>query len=107
MNMMLCLVDSAEHIGEEGVTIGEDFRLVMSKRKHHILLRKELHYLSVFIGHMEVVLLNKLEHGALCELVNTSLTHESLLPCIHPKEEIEHHTCYRHKIDNHHPGHGL
>ena len=70
----------------------------MSKRKHHILLRKELHYLSVFIGHMEVVLLNKLEHGALGELVNTSLTHESLLPCIHPKEEIEHHTCYRHKI---------
>ena len=59
------------------------------------------------LGQPEVFLLGKLEHGALCQLVERSLADESFLACVLSEEEVKDDAQQGKEPQHEHPRHRL
>ena len=107
MDVVPGLGNILEEFGEEGVTVGHDVNHVVLERQGEALVDKEIDHLLVSLGNFQVMLLNKIEHGTLGQLVEGTLADESLTALVDAKEEIEEDADNWYKEDNQCPCHGL
>ena len=107
MNVVTGLADVVQQGTEKVVTVGEDVGLVVLERQGPVLGGKKLYQRLVVVGNHQVFLLDKLEHGALGELVEALLTDETLLAGVLPEKEIEDDAQQGQEGEHQHPGHGL
>ena len=84
-----------------------DIHQVVLKRQRQVLTDKEVYQRLMLLRESQVLLLGKLQHRALRQLVHAPLAHVTLLAGVDAKEEIEHDAHHWHKVDHECPGHRL
>ena len=77
------------------------------ERKGHALVDKEFDECLVFGGEVKSTLLHVFQHGALGQLVQTSLAHHLLLARVLPEKEIAHDAHKWHEREHKNPCHGF
>ena len=107
MDVLLGPADGFQQTEHETIAIGIDLHLIVFERKRPVLVGKEPHQGLAVGRQMQVLLLGKLQHRALGELVHGTVADEPLLTDVLSEEHIEHDAEKGHKEQHHNPSYGL
>ena len=84
-----------------------DIHQIVLEWHRHVLTDKEIDQRHVLLRQSQILLLGKLEHRALSQLVHTPFAHIALFTGVDTKEDIEHDTHHWYEVDHQCPGHRL
>ena len=107
VDVALGVGDGFEQGREELIAVGVSLSAAGKERHSPVLVGEQRNQLSVLVGQHQAVLLGKLQHTALCQLVEGVLRDDAFLADVLAEEDIEHYSHRRCKDKHQHPGHCL
>ena len=100
-------MDGLQQCRKELITVGIYLHLIILEGQRQVLVDEEINHRAMGFRQMQILLLGKLQHRTLGQLVHGALTDQAFLARIDTKEEIKHEAHHRHKPYHHRPCHRL
>jgi len=107
MDVVAGTADGSQQREKTGMAVGEDVHLVVFERQRHVLVPEKQHQRLVALGQSQLLLLEKLGHRSLGQLVKRALTDQFLPAGILSEEDIEDESDDRQKPKHENPSRGL
>ena len=107
MDVMTGLSDGTQQRQEVVMTRCVDINIVVLERQRHPFVDELLHQCAIGIGNSQVALFGKLQHRALCQLVEALLTDHAFLSRVLTEEEVKDDSHDRHEREHQNPCHSL
>ena len=92
---------------EEGIAICHNVYLIVLERQGEVLIDKEVNQGFLALRHVEVVLLDEVQHRSLGEFIHLTLTDDTFLAVVYAEEQIKHHADNRNEANDQYPRHRL
>ena len=107
MDVVAGTADGPKQGKEEVVAAGVDVYVVALEGQRPVLVDELLNECPVGIGQRQVLLLGKLQHRPLCQLVHALLADEALLARVLAEEDVEDEAHHGYERQHKNPRHGL